>query len=85
MPYLVFETNPVVSIASTFATNLSYTVFLTTSFLTTLLNVAKLLGIGANFEIPYSSTSVFKLAKFDFSAKLVTSTCVTFFKLVFVA
>ena len=31
------------------------------------------------------STSVFKLAKSDFNAKLQTSTCDTFFKSVFVA
>ena len=31
--YLIFKTNPLVSILFTFATNLSYTVFLTTYFL----------------------------------------------------
>ena len=30
--YLVFKSNPLVSILFTFATNLSYTIFLTTSF-----------------------------------------------------
>ena len=35
--YLVFKTNPVVSMLFTLATNLSYTVFLATSFFTTLL------------------------------------------------
>ena len=69
----------------TLATNLSYTVFLTTSFFTTLLSFAKSLGTGVNLSISSLSTSVFKLAKFDFSAKLLTSTCDILFKSVFVA
>ena len=36
--YVVFKTNPVVSMLFTLATNLSYSVFLTTSFFTTLLS-----------------------------------------------
>ena len=52
------------------ATNMSYTVFLTTLFLTTLLSFAKSLGTGVNLSISNLSTSVFKLAIFDFSAKL---------------
>ena len=69
------------------ATNLSYTVFLTTTIFTTLLSFAKSLGTGVNLSISSLSisTSVFKLAKFDFSAKLLTSTCDTCFKSVFVA
>ena len=67
------------------ATNLSIKVFLTTSFFTTLLSFAKSLGTGVNLSIFSLSTSVFKLAQFDFSAKLLTSTCVTFFISVFVA
>ena len=63
---------------STFVTNL-YSIFLKTSFFTTLLSLGKSLGTGANLSISHLSTSVFKLAKFDFSAKLLTSTCVTFF------
>ena len=59
----------------TLATNLSYTVFLTTSFFTTLLSFAKSLGTGVNLSISSLSTSVFKLPKFDFSAKLLTSVC----------
>ena len=55
---------------STFVTNLLYSVFFATQFFTTISNL---------------STSVFKLAKFDFSAKLLTPTCDTFFKSVFVA
>ena len=43
--YVVFKTNPVVSLLSTFVTNLSYSVNLntdiTTSFFTTLLSLAK--------------------------------------------
>ena len=64
----------------TLATNLSYTVFLTT-----LLSFAKSLGTGVDLSISSLCTSVFKLAKFDFSAKLLTLTCDTYFKSVFVA
>ena len=70
---------------STFATNLLYTVFLTASFFTTLLSLAKSLGTGVNLSVSNLSTSVFRLAKFDFSAKLLTSTCDIFFRSVFVA
>ena len=69
----------------TLATNLPYTVFLTTSFFTTLLSLAKLLGTGTNLLKFSLSTPVFRVTKFDFSAKLLTSTCVPFFKSVFVA
>ena len=69
----------------TFSTNLSYTVFLTTSFFTTSLSLLKSTGKYANLSISSLSTLVFKLAQFDFSAKLLTSTCVTFFRAVFVA
>ena len=69
----------------TLVTNLSYSVFLTTSFFTTLLSFAKSGGTGVNLSISNLSTSVFKLVKFDFSAKLLTSTQDTFFKSVFVA
>ena len=51
---------------------MSYTVFLTTSFFTTLLNLAKSLGTGVDLSISNLSTSAFKPAKFDFSAKLLT-------------
>ena len=79
MSYLVFKTNPVVSILSTFVTNLSYLVFLPTSFLTTLLNLATSSGTDVNFAMSNLSTSVFKLAKFVFHSKLLTFKCVTFF------
>ena len=69
----------------TLATNLSYTVFLTTSFFTASLSLLKSTGTGANLSISNLSTSVFKLAKFDFSAKLLTSTCDIFCKSAFVA
>ena len=60
---------------STSETNLLYSVFLITSFFTTLLNLAKSLGTGVNLSISNLSTSVFKLAKFNFSAKLLISVC----------
>ena len=64
----------------TFATNLSYTVFLTTSFFTTSLSLLKSTGTRTNFSISSLSTSVFKLAKFDFSAKLEVSISAASFK-----
>ena len=57
--YLVFKTNPLVSILFTLATNLSYAVFLTTSFFTTSLSLLKSTGTGANLSISSLSTSVF--------------------------
>ena len=63
---------------STFVTKLLYSVFLTTSFFTTLLSFARSLETSVNLLISSLSTSVFKLAKFDFSAKLLTCTCDTF-------
>ena len=63
----------------TFVTNLLYLAFLTTSFFTALLNLAKSLGTGVNFAVSTLSTSVFTLARFVFDAKLLTSTCVTLF------
>ena len=82
--YAVCKTNPIVSMLFTLATNLSYSVFLTTPFFTTLLSLAKSLGTGVNLSISSLSTSVFRLAKFGFSAKLLASTCDIFFKSVFV-
>ena len=76
--YVDFITNPVVSILFTFVTNLLHSVFLTTSFFTTLLNLAKSSGTGVHFAMTNLSYSVFKLARFVFDAKLLTSTCVTF-------
>ena len=69
----------------TFVTNLSYTVFLRTLFFTTSLSLLKSTGTGTNLSISSLSTSVFKLAKFDFSAKLEVSIPVASFKSAFVA
>ena len=85
MLYLVFNAKSLISILSTFVINLSYRVFLTTSFFTTPLSLLNLTGTGANLPMSNLSTSVFRLAKFVFSAKLEVTTCVTFFKSVFVA
>ena len=76
--YLVFRTNPLVSILFTLATNLSYTVFLTTSLFATLLNLLKSVGTGANLSMSNLSTSVYKLAKFVFNAKLEVTICEIF-------
>ena len=70
---------------STLATNLLYTVFLTTPFFTTLLNLLKSEGIGINLSMSNLSTSVFKLDKLVFNAKLEVSTCEIFSIFVFVA
>ena len=76
MSYLVFKTNLLVSILFTFATNyLSLAVFLTISFFfTTPLSLLKSRATVTSLSISNSSTSLFKLAKFDFSAKLKVST-----------
>ena len=70
---------------SIFVTNLSYSVFLMTSFLTKLLNFVRSAGTVVNLSISSLSTSAFKPAKFDFSAKLLTSTCDICFESDFVA
>ena len=66
--YLVLETKFVVSILFTLPTNLSNSVLFTTSFLITLLSLAKSIGTDVSLSICSLSTSVFRLAKFDFSA-----------------
>ena len=48
----------------TLITNLSYVVFLATSFFTTSLSVLKWTGTGTNLLMSNLSTSVFKLARF---------------------
>ena len=78
MLYLVFNTKSLVLILSTFATNLLYPAFLTTSFFTTLLNLFKSLGIGTNLSMSKLSTSVFKPDKLVFNAKLEVSMCEIF-------
>ena len=74
MLYLVLNTKSLVSILSTFPTNLLYTVFLTTSSFTTSFNLLKSTGIGTDLSISNLSTSVIRLAKLVFSAKLEVST-----------
>ena len=61
MSRLVFKTNLLVSILFTFATNLSYTVLLTTSLVATLLSLIKLTGTVFNLSTSILSTSAFKL------------------------
>ena len=62
--YSVFKIKFVVSKLSTFAFKLLYSVFLTTSFLTTLLNLAKSTGTVFNLPASILSASVFRLARF---------------------
>ena len=83
MSYLVFKTYPLVSILFTFGTNLSYTVFLTTSLFTS--NSIKSTGAVFNLLTSILSTSAFKRAKSDFDANLDVSTPVAFFNFPFVA
>ena len=68
----------------TLVTNLSYSFFLTTLFFTISLSLLKSTESGDNLSISSLTNSVFKLPKFDFSAKLLTSTYDTFFRSVFV-
>ena len=82
--YLVFKTKSLVSMLFTLATSWSKTAFLATSFFTTSLNLLRSTGTGVNLSMSNLLISVFKLAKFVFSAKLEVSACVTFFRSVFV-
>ena len=70
MSYLVFKTNPLASILFTLTTNLSYTAFLTTLSLTTLLSLIK--SIEALFDLSTSilPISAFKPAKSNFATNL---------------
>ena len=77
---LVFKIIPLASILFTFANNLSYTVFLTTSLLTKLLNLLQSTGTVFNFSTSILSISAFKIAKSNFAASLDVSTPVVFFK-----
>ena len=56
-----------------------------TSFFTTLPSLLKSVGTGTNLSMSNLSTSVFKVAKFVFNAKLEVSTCETFIISAFVA
>ena len=69
-----YNSKLLVSILSSFATNLSYTIFLTTSFFTRSLNLLKSTGTGTNLSTSNLSTLLFKLAKFVFNANLEVST-----------
>ena len=71
--------------AFTLATNLSYTSFLTISVFTTSLTLLKSTGAGNNLSVTNLSTSVFKVAKFVFNAKLEESTSEIFLMSAFVA
>ena len=83
MSYLAFKANPPLPILFTLVTNLSDTVFLTTSFLTTLLNLLKSTRTVFNCLHLHSSTSTFRLAKSDFAANLDVSASVAFFNSAF--
>ena len=85
MTYLVFKKNPLISILFTLAANILYTVFLTTSFFTTLLTLLKSTGTGTNLTISNFSISTFKLAKSDLADSFDASISVAIFKSVFVA
>ena len=50
-----------------------------------MLNLLKSVGTGTNLSMSNLSTSVFKLAKFVFNAKLEVSTCEIFLMSAFVA
>ena len=78
--YLLFKTKFVVLVLFTSLPNPSYSVVLETSFLTTLLNLAKSLGTGTNLSMPNLSISDFKLDRFVFDAKLLTSVCDIFLR-----
>ena len=69
----------------TFSTNYHRQLFFTTYLFTTSLSLLKSTGAGTNLSIPNLSTSIFKLANFDFSAKLEVSTCEIFLISAFVA
>ena len=85
MSYLVFKTNPLISILFTFATKLSYTVFLTASLFTKLLTLHKSLGTVFNLSTSILSISAIKPAKFYFGADLDVSIPIAFFKSAFFA
>ena len=77
--FVSYLRNALVSTLFTLATNLSYITFLTTSFFNTSLSLFKSRGTFANWSISYLSTSVFKIATFDFNAKLEVPTCDIYF------
>ena len=76
----VFKTNALVSILFIFVTNLSCTVFLTTSLFTTLLGLHKSTGTVFDLSTSILSTSAFNLGNFHFDARLDVSNPVAFLK-----
>ena len=82
---LIFKAISLVSIVFTFATNLSYTVFLTTSLFTILLSLLESTETVFNLTTSILSTSAFNLANFGFNARLDVSIQIALFKSVFVA
>ena len=74
-----------VSLLFTLAVNLLYIDFLTTSLFTTLLSLLKSVGTIFSLSASILSISAFNLGKFDFYAKLDTSTPVACFQSLFVA
>ena len=70
---------PVVSTTLTFLTSSSYTVFLTTSFSTTLFSLLKSARVVSKLPISDLSISYFKLAKSTFLANSNISTPAAFF------
>ena len=76
---LVFKTNHLVSILFPVAITLSYTVYLTTSLLTTLFSLLKSAGTFFNFStFFFSSIPDFKPAESYFASKVNVSTPVAF-------
>ena len=80
---VLFNNNQVVSILSTFVFKVLKSVFLVTSFFTTLLNLVKSSETLFNLSVSILSISVFNLAKFVFDGKVLISTCFIFLKSVF--
>ena len=68
--YLVFKTNPLASMLFALTTNLSYTVFLRTLLLTTLLSLIKSIEALFDFSTSIWPISAFKPAKSNFATNL---------------
>ena len=83
--YLIFKTNPLVSILFTFETNLSYTVFLTTLLFTTFLAYLNQQEQSLIFPASILCISAFEPAKSGFTANLHVSSPAAFLKYFFVA
>ena len=72
-------------IAFTFASNLSYTVLLTTSLLTTSLSLLKSTGTVLNLSTCILSTTAFNLAKLDLMLHYMYQFLLLFLKSIFAA